>query len=91
LVNLAENFLFGKTGQVMFNFRYEDGFKISKTYFPAISRKLYLSTETISKPSQSHETIPLSIASLYFGVGANLYPVDALVTVKILLTKVSKF
>jgi hypothetical protein len=43
----------------MFNFRYEDGFKINNNNFPAISRVLYLSTETISKPPQSHETIPL--------------------------------
>jgi hypothetical protein len=41
------------------NFRHEDGFKINNKYFPAISRTLYLSTETISRPQQSHETIPL--------------------------------
>jgi hypothetical protein len=44
----------------MFNFIYEDGFKINNNYFPAISRVLYLSTETISKPIKSHETIPLN-------------------------------
>jgi hypothetical protein len=44
----------------MFNFRYEDGFKINNKYFPAISRILYLSTETISRPPLSHETIPLN-------------------------------
>jgi hypothetical protein len=43
----------------MLNFIYEDGFKINNNYFPAISRELYLSTETISKPPQSHETILL--------------------------------
>jgi hypothetical protein len=43
----------------MFNFRYEDGFKINNKYFPAISKILYLSTETISRPPQSHETVPL--------------------------------
>jgi hypothetical protein len=43
----------------MFNFRYEDGLKINNNYFPAISRVLYHSTETISQPPQSHETIPL--------------------------------
>jgi hypothetical protein len=41
----------------MSNFINEDGFKINNKYFPAIS---YLSTETISRPSQSHETIPLT-------------------------------
>jgi hypothetical protein len=45
----------------MFNFNYEDGFKINYKYFPAISRALYLSTETISRPPQFHETIPLSL------------------------------
>jgi hypothetical protein len=49
----------------MFNFNYEDGFKINYKYFPAISRALYLSTETISRPPQFHETIPLK--GLYFG------------------------
>jgi hypothetical protein len=44
----------------MFNFNYEDGFKINYKYFPAISRALYLSTETISRPPQLHETIPLN-------------------------------
>jgi hypothetical protein len=43
----------------MLNFRYEDGVKINNNYFPALSRELSLSTETISKPPQSHETIPL--------------------------------
>jgi hypothetical protein len=43
----------------MFNFSYEDGLKINNNYFPAISRVLYHSTETISQPPQSHETIPL--------------------------------
>jgi hypothetical protein len=41
-------------------FRYEDGFKINNKYFPAISRTQYFSTETISRPLQFHETIPLS-------------------------------
>jgi hypothetical protein len=44
----------------MFNFRSEDGFKMNIKYFPAISRILYLSTETIRRPPQSHETIPLT-------------------------------
>jgi hypothetical protein len=47
-------------GKNMFNFRYEDGFKINNNYFLAITRILYLSTETISKPPQSHETIPFN-------------------------------
>jgi hypothetical protein len=46
----------------MFNFNYEDGFKINYKYFSAISRALYLSTETISRPPQFHETIPLNTA-----------------------------
>jgi hypothetical protein len=33
--------------------------RINNNYFPAISRVLYHSTETISQPPQSHETIPL--------------------------------
>jgi hypothetical protein len=75
LVDLEENFqLVGNTdkgtllpgksllkGINMFNFRYEDGSKINtgNTYFPAIPRTLYLSTETISRHPKSHETIPL--------------------------------
>jgi hypothetical protein len=48
-----------------FNFRYTDGFKIKNKYFPAISRTLYLSTETIRRPPQSHETIPLNQFNCY--------------------------
>jgi hypothetical protein len=44
----------------MLNFVYEDGIKIRNKYFPAISRILYLSKKTISRPPQSHETIPLN-------------------------------
>jgi hypothetical protein len=43
----------------MLNFVYEDDIKIRNKYFPAISRILYLSKKTISRPPQSHETIPL--------------------------------
>jgi hypothetical protein len=43
----------------MLNFIYEDGFKIKNKYFPAISMLLYLSSKTIRRPPQSHETIPL--------------------------------
>jgi hypothetical protein len=41
------------------NFKYEDDIKIYDKYFPAIFRILYLSSETISRPPQSHATIPL--------------------------------
>jgi hypothetical protein len=43
----------------MLNFVYEEDIKIRTKYFPAISMILYLSKKTISRPPQSHETIPL--------------------------------
>jgi hypothetical protein len=49
----------------MSNFRYEDGFKINNKYFPAIPRILCLSAENISRPPQSHETIPLNVSSKF--------------------------
>jgi hypothetical protein len=48
----------------MFNFNYEMALKLNK-YFPAISRALYLSTETISRLSQFHETILLKEPLLF--------------------------
>jgi hypothetical protein len=43
----------------MLNFVHEDDNKIRNKYFPAITRILYLSKKTLSRPPQSHETIPL--------------------------------
>jgi hypothetical protein len=71
LVDLAENFLFGNTGQVtllpallsgikIINFKYEDGCENKNKYFPAI----YLSNKTIRRPPQSHETIPLKTPTI---------------------------
>jgi hypothetical protein len=43
----------------MLNFTYEDGFKIKNKHVAGVSRTFYLSTETIRRPPQSRETIPL--------------------------------
>jgi hypothetical protein len=43
----------------MLNFTYEDNIKIKNKHAAGISRTFYLSTETISRPPQSRETIPL--------------------------------
>jgi hypothetical protein len=42
----------------MFNFTYEDNIKIKNKHVAGISMTFYLSIETISRPPQSHETIP---------------------------------
>jgi hypothetical protein len=44
----------------MFNFKYEDDFKMKNKYFAAISRILYLPNKTIRRPPKSGETIPLN-------------------------------
>jgi hypothetical protein len=44
----------------MLNFTYEDDIKIKNKHVAGISRTFYLSTETISRPPQSCETIPLN-------------------------------
>jgi hypothetical protein len=41
------------------NFTYEDDIKIKNKNLAGIPRPFYLSTETISRPPQSRETIPL--------------------------------
>jgi hypothetical protein len=43
----------------MLNFTYEDDVKIKNKHVPGVSRTYYLSIETISRPPQSRETIPL--------------------------------
>jgi hypothetical protein len=43
----------------MLNFTYEDDIKIKNKHVTGISRNFYLSTETISRPPQSRETIAL--------------------------------
>jgi hypothetical protein len=43
----------------MLNFKYEDDIKIKNKHVPGMSRTFYLSKETISRPPQSRETIPL--------------------------------
>jgi hypothetical protein len=48
----------------MFNFRYEDGFKINTGTVIHTFRK-FLSIEIISRPPQSHVTIPLK--KTFFG------------------------
>jgi hypothetical protein len=53
----------------MLNFAYEDDIKIRNKYFPAISRILYLSKKTISRPPQSHVTIPLKHPAAASGSG----------------------
>jgi hypothetical protein len=45
----------------MFNFKYEDDFKIKNKYFAAISSVFYLPKKTIGRPPQSRETIPLNM------------------------------
>jgi hypothetical protein len=44
----------------MLIFTYEDDIKIKNYHVAGISRTFYLSTETISRPPQSRETIPLT-------------------------------
>jgi hypothetical protein len=44
------------------NFTYEDDHKIKFKYFAGTSRTICLSTETISRPPQSCETISLKVA-----------------------------
>jgi hypothetical protein len=43
----------------MMNFLYEEDIKIKHKQVAGISSTFYLSTETISRPPQSRETIPL--------------------------------
>jgi hypothetical protein len=49
----------------MLNVTYEDDFKIKNKHVTGISTTFYLSTETISSPPQSHETIPLRLIALW--------------------------
>jgi hypothetical protein len=44
----------------MLNFTYEDDIKIKNKHVVGISKTFYLSIETISRPPQSRETIPLN-------------------------------
>jgi hypothetical protein len=46
----------------MLNFTYEDKIKIKNKLVAGISKTFYVSIETISRPPQSRETIPLIIA-----------------------------
>jgi hypothetical protein len=48
----------------MLNFTYEDDIKFKNKHVAGISRTFYLSVETISRPPQSRETIPLSYMTL---------------------------
>jgi hypothetical protein len=48
----------------MLNFTYEDNIKIKNKLVAGVSRTFYLFTETISRPPQSRETIPLKIDQL---------------------------
>jgi hypothetical protein len=50
---------YGRSMHVL-NFTYEDNIKIKYKQAAGISRTYYLSKETISRPLQSRETIPLS-------------------------------
>jgi hypothetical protein len=65
----------------MLNFTYEDDIKIKNKHVEGISRTFYLSTETISRPPKSRETIPLGNDTLKneFELFANvsLKPVSA--------------
>jgi hypothetical protein len=45
------------------NFTYADDIKIKNKHVAGIPRTFYLSTETISRPPQSRETIPLKCLS----------------------------
>jgi hypothetical protein len=45
----------------MLNFTYEDDIKIKNKHFAGISRTYYLPIQTISRPPQSRETIPLNL------------------------------
>jgi hypothetical protein len=45
----------------MLNFTYEDDVKIKNNHVAGVARTYYLSIETISRPPQSRETIPLKI------------------------------
>jgi hypothetical protein len=48
----------------MYNFTYEDDFKIKNKYVAGISRTRYLSTEPINRPPQSRETIyPFNVSN----------------------------
>jgi hypothetical protein len=46
----------------MLNFTYEDNIKIKYKQVAGISRTYYLSKETISRPTQSRETIPFNMS-----------------------------
>jgi hypothetical protein len=48
----------------MLNFTYEDDLKLKKKHVAGVSRTFYLSTEAISRPPQSRETIPLRHGTL---------------------------
>jgi hypothetical protein len=54
------------------NFTYEDNIKIKNKYVAGISRTFYLATETISRPSQSGETIYLSIVDSGWKIAASI-------------------
>jgi hypothetical protein len=47
----------------MLNFTYEDDIEIKNKHVAGVSRTFYLSTESISRPPQSRETIPLNTRS----------------------------
>jgi hypothetical protein len=48
----------GEVYKCLLNFTYEDDYKIENKYVAGIYRTLQLTTETISRPPQSSETIP---------------------------------
>jgi hypothetical protein len=50
----------------MLNFTYEDDTKIKNKHVTGISRTYYISIQSISRPTQSRETIPLSFHIQYF-------------------------
>jgi hypothetical protein len=52
----------------MLNFTYEDNIKIKNKHVAGVSRTYYLSVETISRPSKSRETIPLSAIQISLGI-----------------------
>jgi hypothetical protein len=43
----------------MLHFTFEEDFKIKNKYVAGISRTICLSTQTINRPPQSRETVPL--------------------------------
>jgi hypothetical protein len=53
----------------MLNFTYEDELKIKNKHVAGVSKTFYLSTETISRPPQTRETIPLNLFLMNGGFG----------------------